>query len=92
MVRQLGSAALPRMKLAGEAERSYLLLKTDLKESSIRLLETLRNTPGVLEVGLSKGDYSFVVATFGDKKNDDRIRGIKGVKEVHTTTVGRADL
>ena len=93
MAGPLGDTLRTVMKLVEEAEKSYLLLRTDPKEDSVLILESLRGVPGVRSVDMTEGEYSFVVSTSGDaRKLEEKIRKIKGVKEVHTTTVGRVGL
>ena len=93
MAGALGDTLRTRIRLVEEAEKSYLLLRTDPKEDSVLIMENLRGVPGVRSVDMTAGEYSFVVATTGDvRKQEEKIRRIKGVKEVHTTTVGRVAL
>lgn len=52
---------IPTPTFMGDERRLWLLLKTDVKANSLELMGKLAALPGVREVHMTEGEWSFVV-------------------------------
>lgn len=77
---------IPDSGFEGEGKRLLVLLKTDTRMSSIGLMGKLAELPGVREVHMTEGEWSFVLEVSGkpEKRGKELLHGlsrIPGVKE-----------